>query len=73
MNQTECNVDEGGQARCSVCGGTALESSRHLSHFDFTTGTPVAIERVFGHCRQCNESRWWRTIPLPRQDRKRGR
>jgi hypothetical protein len=74
MDPTECNLDEEGKPHCSVCGGRAFESSRHLSHFDFATGTPLLVERVFGQCRKCNASRWWRTEPhAPRADRRRPR
>ena len=60
MDPTECNLDDEGKPHCSVCGGSAIESSRHLSHFDLTTGAPVAIDRVWGHCRQCKAVGWWK-------------
>ena len=68
MDPTECNLDEEGKPHCSVCGGSAIESSRHLSHFDLTTGAPVAIDRVWGHCRLCKAVGWWKAErPLSRR------
>lgn len=69
MDPTECNLDEQGQPHCSVCGGKAIASSRHLSHFDFTTGAPVAIDRVWGHCERCKAGGWWKAERGPARRR----
>ena len=60
MDLTECPLDDQGEPRCGLCGGTPIESSRHPSHTDFRTGAPVAIDRVWGDCPTCNASGWWR-------------
>jgi hypothetical protein len=65
MDPTECRLDEQGKPHCSVCGGKAIETSRHLSHIDMRSGTPVSIDRVWGRCQECNATGWWRTEPGP--------
>lgn len=60
MDPTECHLDEHGEPHCGMCGGRAIETSRHQSHVDFRRGAQVAIDRVWGHCQDCNANGWWR-------------
>jgi hypothetical protein len=65
MDPTECQFDEAGEPRCRVCGGKAVETSRHPSHFEQRNGAQVAIDRVWGHCIDCRYSAWWRAKAPP--------
>jgi len=65
MDPNECNFDEEGFPRCRACGGKAVETSRHLSHFEQRNGAQVGIDRVWGHCLDCRYNAWWRAERRP--------